>query len=47
VVRDVLKLCAPRGACTVSRGGSRSNVASLPDLQEARKNFLSKKSNLS
>src|SRR2546425_7352233 len=31
VVRDVLKLCALRSACTVSRGGSRSNVASLPD----------------
>src|SRR5260370_25081742 len=31
VVRDVLKLCALRGACTVSRGGSRSNAASLPD----------------
>src|ERR1700680_4429658 len=32
VVRDGLKLCALRGACTVSRGGSRSNAASLPDL---------------
>jgi len=31
VVRDVLKLCALRGACTVSRGGNHSNVASLPD----------------
>ncbi len=28
----MLKLCALRGACTVSRGGSRSNAASLPDL---------------
>lgn len=31
MVCDVLKLCALRGACTVSRGGSRSNAASLPD----------------
>src|SRR5436190_11317282 len=30
VVRDGLKLCALRGACTVSRGGSCSNAASLP-----------------
>jgi len=26
----VRKLCALKGACTVSRGGGRSNVASLP-----------------
>jgi hypothetical protein len=32
VVRDVLKLCALRGACTVSRGGSRSNTTPLPDI---------------
>src|ERR1700720_3122545 len=31
-VRDVRKLCALKGACTVSRGGGRSNVASLPAL---------------
>ena len=30
-VRDVLKLCALRGACTVSRGGRRSNTLLLPD----------------
>src|SRR6266851_4109827 len=32
-VRDVLKLCALRGARTVSRGGSRSNTTLLPDRQ--------------
>jgi hypothetical protein len=34
VVRDVLKLCALKGACTVSRGGSASNGVLLPDVRQ-------------